>query len=266
MSEEQKLPFYSFKFSLIEGRQPRSLMNIVAPDDNDDPGYYELRITKGSAANPLLSIDHKIPLDVVVGLRDTLQDLGVFNWEEEYGDSSAPGARRWSMTLVFQKDVFSLNSKGGSDTPPRFDEFLEELYHLDFPRAAAPRIQTPERVGSSIGGMMGAMGVNSIGSMSSGDLGAYAATKGASGDLSYLKGMFGAQGVPDELKDLDLNSLDLEEMQRQFMEAQQNPEAFQVQMRDAYKQMPLDEKEKLLTMLARMSGQSREWWRRLLEE
>lgn len=263
---EQKLPFHSFKFSLIEGRQPRSLLSLVAPDVVKEDGFYKLAITKGSASNPLLSITREIPFEVALRFCSTLQDLGVFNWEEEYGDSSEPGARRWSMTLVFQKDVFSLSSKGGSDMPARFDEFLEELYSLDFPRPAAPQQQSGKGIGSEVGAVMGSLGVNSIGSMSSGDLGAYAATKGAAGDHSYLKGMFGAQGIPDELKDIDFGSIDMAEMQQQFLEAQRNPEAFQAQMKDAYRHMPLEKKNKLLDMLTRLSGQTREWWKRLLDE
>lgn len=265
MSEEQKLPFYSFRFSIIEGRQPRSLMTLTAPAESEDASFYKLSITKGSASNPLSSIKREVPLDVVNALRDALQSLGVFSWEEAYGDSSAPGSRRWDMTIVFQKDVFLITAKGGSDVPPHFDEFLEELYRMDFPRPAASRVEGGEGAGTRVGNMLGSLGINSVGSMSSGDLGAYAATKGAAGDHSYLKGMFGAHGMPDELKDLDFGSIDIDEMKKQFMEAQRDPEAFQAQMKEAYQLLPREEKDKLLSMLAQVSGQSREWWKRLLE-
>lgn len=275
VAEHQKLPFHSFKFSLIEGQQPRTFFSLVAPEaaegspdesgNVEDDVFYHLSIVKGSAANPLSSIKRDVPLRVAMAFRDALQDLGVFDWDEEYGDAPASGMRKWSMTLVFQKEVFSISSKGGSAVPPHFDYFLEELYKLDFPRPIAPKPQGDTGVGSQIGDMMGAMGVNSIGSMSSGDLGAYSAIKGTAGDLSYLKGMFGAQGMPDELKNLDLENLSADDIQEQLKDLQQDPEAYQAQMKEAYKYMSVTEKEQLLDMMARMTGQSREWWRHFFE-
>ena len=38
------------------------------------------------------------------------------------------------MSTVFKEGVFSVASKGGSDAPVAFDDLLEELYRLDFPR------------------------------------------------------------------------------------------------------------------------------------
>ena len=127
------LPFYSFSFTLVENARPRASLRLDAKDD----GLYELAVQKGSAANPLAQFTRMVPCDTARRLRDALQEIGVFNWDEEYGDASAPGTRRWSVTTVFQEGVFSVASKGGSDVPHGFDAVLEELYRLDFPRPAS---------------------------------------------------------------------------------------------------------------------------------
>ena len=167
MPEENALPFHSFAFTLIENRTPRRSLRLVAADD----GLFELRVQKGSATNPSSHFERKVPLEVAEKLRDALQSIGVFNWEESYGDASAPGMRRWTVSTVFKEGVFSMESKGGSDVPPGFDEMLEELYRLDFPRPAAPKASTAPVVPRSIG-----------------DLAAFASKEGLPGlgDLSNL--------------------------------------------------------------------------------
>lgn len=272
MARTNKLPFQSFTFWIIEGRQPRSLMRLRAPQDEAGE-FYTLEVTKGSATNPLSAISREVPISQAESLRDALQGLGVFGWEEAYGDGSAPGSRRWSLSIVFEEGVFSIESKGGSDVPARFPEMLEELYRLDFPRPAAPRAEAGAGVGEAIGSTMGALGMNSIGSMSSGDLGAYAATKGANNDFSYLKGMFGANGMPEGMDDLlagdfegieGLEGLDASDLQRLLGEAQRNPQAFQAQMKESFKYMSPAEQDKMLDMLAATGMATREWWERFL--
>lgn len=263
MATPNKYPFQSFTFWIIEGRQPRSFMRLRAPHEGGDE-LFTLEVKKGSATNPLSEITRQVPVAQAESLRDALQSLGVFGWEEAYGDTLAPGSRRWSLSIVFEEGVFSLEAKGGSDVPAHFAEVLEELYRLDFPRPAAPRAEASTGVGEAIGTTMGALGMNSIGSMSSGDLGAYAATKGANNDFSYLKGMFGAAGMPEGMDELDFEGLDAADLQRFMAQAQQNPQAFQQQMKESFKYMLPAEQDKMLDMLAATGMATREWWERFL--
>lgn len=142
-----KPPFHSFSFTLVENRRPRtSLKMTIAQDD-----MYELRVQKGSATNPSSQFTRLVPMDSAERLRDVLQSAGAFGWDESYGDAAAPGSRRWTMSVVFEEGVFSIESKGGSDVPPGFDELLEELYRLDLPRPAEPRASSSTALPTSIG-------------------------------------------------------------------------------------------------------------------
>lgn len=126
------LPFHSFTFTLIADRKPRTAFRMKAVES----GMYELHVEKGSASNPTSQFTREVPVDVAQRLKDALQDIGVFGWDESYGDTKAPGSRRWTVNTVFKEGVFSIASKGGSDAPAGFDAMLEELYRLDFPRPA----------------------------------------------------------------------------------------------------------------------------------
>ena len=132
MVEEKALPFHSFNFTLIADKRPRSAFRMKAVES----GMYELHVEKGSASNPTSQFTREVPVDVAQRLKDALQEIGVFGWDESYGDATAPGSRRWTVTTVFKEGVFSASSKGGSDAPAGFDAMLEELYRLDFPRPA----------------------------------------------------------------------------------------------------------------------------------
>ncbi len=276
MSDKNSYPFQSFSFSLLENRRPRTLFRLSAPKEATT-SFFQLLIQKGSATNPTSKINREVPIEAARDLRDALQQLGVFGWEESYGDTIAPGSKRWSLSIIFEEGVFSLESKGGSDTPPRFNEFLEELYRLDFPRpaAAAESVKT-EGVGRAIGDAMGTLGVGSIGAMNAGDLGAYAATKGANKDYSYLKRLFSGAGSAigmsgdDPLKnleglgDFDPASLDGEEVAKLFAEMQQNPQAMQTRLREEFRHLSSEEQNRLLDALASSGTASRAWWERFL--
>ena len=147
MPDEKTLPFHRFTFTLIENKRPRTSLRMTAGED----GFYELHVQKGSAANPSSQFTRKVPVDAAERLRDTMQSIGAFGWEESYGDATAPGSRRWTMGVVFQEGVFSIESKGGSDVPAGFDDLLEELYRLDFPRPAEPRAGSAPVIPTSIG-------------------------------------------------------------------------------------------------------------------
>ena len=130
---EKALPFHSFSFTLVADRRPRAALRMAARDG----GMYELHVENGPASSPSSQFTREVPLDVAERLRDALQAAGAFGWEESYGDATAPGSRRWSMTTVLKEGVFTVSSKGGSDAPAGFDAVLEELYRLDFPRPDA---------------------------------------------------------------------------------------------------------------------------------
>ena len=128
-------PFQSISFTLVQDRLGRKLFRMKRVGEE-----YELHVEKGSSSNPSTQFTRMVPQETAQRFKDALDALGVFSWEEKYGDTSAPGSMRWSLNTVFKEDVFSVASKGGSDAPRAFDAFLEELYKLDFPR---PEKATP---------------------------------------------------------------------------------------------------------------------------
>lgn len=252
-----KPPFHSFAFTLIEDKRPRTSLRMTALDNGD----YELHVQKGSAANPSSQFTRKVPVETVERLRDALQRAGAFGWEPSYGDNTRPGSRRWTLSIVFEKDVFSLESKGGSDVPGGFNELLEELYRLDFPRTTASGNATKAGGPTSATGLssaINAMGAGSFGRMSAGDLGAYAAT--GTGPASDLPGVDFSQ-IADELKD-GLPGLDARDMQDLLAQAQSNPEAIRKRMREEFQHLSASEQERMLDALAATDMATREWWRR----
>ena len=250
MSEEKALPFHSFNFTLIADRKPRTAFRLRSVEG----GMYELHVEKGSASNPTSQFTRQVPVDVAQRLKDALQDIGVFGWDESYGDAKAPGSRRWTVNTVFKEGVFSVASKGGSDAPAGFDAMLEELYRLDFPRpdekasaGVAPRRSVG--LGTALNSM-GSLGLGSIGGMSAGDMGAYGAVgKGGFGDMDFSK-------LSEAFADGHMADL--------FADAQRNPEAIQQRMKDEFRHMSSEEQNRMLDMLASTGLASREWWERFL--
>ena len=223
MSDNEKLPFQSFRFSLIEGRLPRREIRVSA----GEKGMYELHISKGSATNPTMKIDRQIPLESACALRDALQDIGVFGWDDSYGDAVGVPMRRWTLSVVFKEGVFAVSSKGGSDVPVGFETMLDELYHLDFPRPDSDRSSAHaaklSEAMSSFGGMPSFGEIPSLGEMPS------------SGEIAEM----------------------MAEMQR-------NPQAMQQRIKDEFAHMGPDEQNAMLDMLASTGFASRAWWERFL--
>lgn len=268
MSKDAKSPFHSFVFTIVQDRRPRAHFRMR----EGEPGLYELHVEKGSASNPTSQFTRAVPLDVAVKLRDSLQEIGVFGWDEAYGDTTAPGSVRWSVQTVFQEGVFSVASKGGSDVPAGFSQLLEELYRLDFPRPHAAggqsgASQAMPGVGTTLNAL-GQAGLGNLGglggrsSLSAGDLGAYGAVGGIEGmlgaagiDFSQLGDALGAGGVP---------GMDAGDISRLFADAQGNPAAFQQRMREEFGRMSRDEQEQMLDALASTGMASRAWWERFL--
>ena len=183
-------PFHSFTFTLVADKRPRTAFRMKALEG----GMYELHVEKGSASNPTSQFTREVPVDVAQRLKDALQDIGVFAWDELYGDTAAPGSRRWSVSTVFKEGVFSVASKGGSDVPPGFDDMLEELYRLDFPRPEGAGKGTGAAAGPGPGSGSAARGFQAL-PTSIGDLAAFA----AGGDFSGLDPALLQQRMKDEV-------------------------------------------------------------------
>ena len=260
MIDQVSLPFHSFSFTLVEGKRPRAAFRMRAADG----GLYELHVEKGSAANPVSQFTRSVPLEVAERLRDALQAAGVFDWEGSYGNDPSREMRRWTMSLVFKEDVFAITSKGGSDVPAGFDQVLDELYKLDFPRPAAQASQQGASASGpghmSMGSALGALGSmgfsGSFGGLSAGDLGAY-------GSVGENRGVDFSQ-MADLLQSGEMPGLDPSAMNELLSEAQRNPQAIQQRMRDEFRHMSPDEQNRMLDALASTGMASREWWRRFL--
>lgn len=160
------MPFQSFSFTLISDKRPRAALRMTAQGDD----LYELQVQKGSASNPTSQFKRTVPLEIAERLRDAMQEAGVFGWEESYGDTAAPGSRRWSLNVVFQEGVFALSSKGGSDAPAGFDDLLEELYRLDFPRPGKAKASAAPVMPTSVGDLAAYASKAGLGNLNSTEL------------------------------------------------------------------------------------------------
>ena len=248
MPDVKAPPFHSFSFTLIDDRQPRCALRMRVSDAD----LYELHIEKGSAANPSMQFTRTVPTETAERLRDALQEIGVFGWDESYGDDPSRIARRWTVSTVFKEGVFTVVSRGGSAVPAGFDQLLDELYRLDFPRPNTPQSGgAPKGAGSAINSL-GLGNLGSIGGMSAGDLGAYGAVGKTpdSLDFSKLGAFMSSEEAGDAAKLLE--------------EAQRNPQAFQQRMKDEFKHLPPDEQNRMLDALASTGLASRAWWERYL--
>ena len=229
-------PFEKLVFTLAQNRVGRKMFRMKLT-----PQGYELHVERGSASNPSSQFTRMVPQETAQKLKDALDALGVFSWDEQYGDAAAPGAMRWSLNTVFKEGVFSVASKGGSTTPANFDALLEELYRLDFPRpegAAKAPATTPIQPSSAASRMISD------------------AMKQTGVDFSSLPA-----GMGDALSAMlgDLKSADaldaLSAMRR-------NPQEIQQRMKDEFAHMSPDEQNQLLDALAQTGMASRAWWER----
>ena len=223
MPASEQLPFHSFAFTLIDNKRPRAMLRLSASDE----GFYELHVEKGSASRPASQFTRQVPVETAQRLKDALQSLGVFGWDEEYGDSRAPGSRRWRVSTIFKEGVFSVSSRGGSDVPVGFDDMLEELYRLDFPRPDQPKAAPSGIVGLP--------------------------TESMGFDFGQLADLMGGDGLP---------GFDAASMTELLDEARSNPQALQNRMREEFRHMPREEQDRLLDALASSGMASRAWWER----
>ena len=312
MAEQASLPFHSFAFTLIEDGRPRTALRLTAVDvgeragnggasagagvgagagagADESFGMYELHVEKGSAANPSSQFTRKVPVEVAQRLRDSLQEIGVFNWAEEYGegadagDGAGAGAdagngglhRRWTVTTVFKKDVFSVASKGRGVVPPGFDDMLEELYRLDFPRPKSSKGQAGQGGAPGLGSIIGASGFRGAGGLSAGDLGAFSSYGSKLGGgqgfpgAPFMSGLGDGSGadfsqIADALQKNGFPDFDASDMGDLLAEVGSNPQALQDRMREEFRHMSPDEQNRMLDALASTGMASRAWWERFL--
>lgn len=221
-----KPPFHSFSFTMVDQAIGRRVFRMHYQHDTDD---YELHIESGQASDPDTNLTRQASRAYAESLFNTLRSIDAFNWESEYGDSAAPGTRRWNMHIVLQEDVFSMQVVGGSSVPEGFDQLLEALYQHDLPRPTA----TQGKQGSSA---------------------TAAGFPGGVPDLGALFASTGGPGGPDPEA--------LKMMQEQFAQMQQNPSAFAAQMKDEFRHLPREQQNIMLDMLASSGLGTREWWKR----
>ena len=218
------VPFESFVFNLSDRANGRVLFSLTKEDEDN----YELHVEKGPASQLTANFTRTVPRKTAEVLRDACADLGVFGWDEEYPDEENPGAMRWNLAIVYKEGVFSQKFQGGSSTPEGFGDLLEQLYQLDLPRPGAD--DAP---------MMGAMpaGMPDFGSLFSG-------------------AMMDAPGAPDAGM--------IAAMQETMNELQNHPERFQQQMKEEFRQLPPEQQNQMLDMLASTGFATREWWENFL--
>jgi hypothetical protein len=232
-------PFEKFTFTLVQDRLGRKLFRMKLIDDG-----YELHVERGSASNPSSQFTRVVPQETAQKFKDALDILGVFSWDEKYGDAVAPGKMRWSVNTVFKEGVFSVASKGGSDVPAGFESLLEEMYRLDFPRPDAGSSASAKSPVSPIGKTSAASSAISNVMRQSGL------------DMSALpEGM--ASAFNESLGNLSsADALDaLSQMRR-------NPQEMQQRLKDEFNHMSPDEQNKMLDALASTGMASRAWWER----
>ena len=223
-SSSAKPPFHSFSFTMTDKGIGRRVFRMKYQLESND---YQLHIEAGPSADPEQEFDRVVSRTHAEKLLGVLSDIDAFNWESGYGDTAAPGTLRWNTNIVFQENVFSLQSFGGSDVPAGFDDLLEALYQMDLPRPAQSA-STPFGQGPS--GMAGTP------------------------DFSSLFGGLGGPGGPDPEM--------FQQMQEAFADMQRNPEAFAQQMRDEFRHLPYEQQESLIDVLASSGMATREWWER----
>ena len=192
-----------------------------------DSGDYEMHVESGVGATTETEFTRTVPRATAEKLRDALAAVDAFNWQAEYGDTRAPGTRRWNVSIVFEEGVFSVQSLGGSDVPDGFDDMLEALYQIDLPRP-----QQAQQIGAPA--VEGTMGLP---------------------DLGDVMGAMPPGGFDTEL---------LGQMQETLSMMQNNPAQFQAQMRQEFSMLPRQQQDAMLDMLAASGMATREWWERFL--
>ncbi len=234
-SARRNPPFEKLVFTLVQNRLGRKLFRMKLT-----PEGYELHVERGSSSNPTAQFTRVVPQETAQKLKDALDVAGVFSWNEQYGDATAPGTMRWSLNTVFKEGVFSVASKGASDVPANFDALLNELYRLDFPRPEGDSAPTWSAIPSS-----------GAASQAISD-----AMRQAGIDFSSLPA-----GMGDALSDM-LGNLKSADALDALSAIRRNPQEIQQRMKDEFAHMSPDEQNQLLDALSQTGMASRAWWER----
>lgn len=245
MSEQSTtLPFETYMFSLADGPHGSVSIKLVARDDS----LFDCEVIH-RAGSAKTSKTSQVTLEDARALIARLTDIGVFRWDSSYGDSDTQPPCKWRMNVVFKQGVFEFASQGGSDTPPHFPDVLEALYAVGLP---SPRELERERASKQTG----------AGSAASGFAGMPGASPfGGAGNPEDFARFAQSLGLPPSMMP---SAGDMQQMQQAFNEFLQNPAHFQGMMRAEFATLTYEQQEQLLSTLAMLTGESREWWSNFL--
>lgn len=127
-SERPSAPFYQLEFTRITDGG-RAWIQIEQVDDE----AFEVKTEQGPHTD-VITNDFRVNTASVVSLRDRLAQIGVFGWDDVYGDAPLVPNLTWNLTIVFQKGVFTQSSRGGSDVPVGFDDLVDLLEQAGMPK------------------------------------------------------------------------------------------------------------------------------------
>lgn len=234
-----KPPFKAFSFSFNDrahGRMVVRMRYLDAEEAAEHGGVpcFRMKMESGPAERVTESATKTITLDRARAFAEELLDIGVFSWEESYPDDEQEGMSRWMLHMVFEPGVFEVRSSGGSAYPQGYDEMMESLYRLGLPR--------PE----------------------SREAGTRAMRFGGLGAMSDASSPFDEEAMEGFLKSLDTSGFGGEDMMQAMRDAQLNPLRMQEVLRMQFQDLPREQQDAMLDMLASMGFASRAWWERFL--
>lgn len=229
MTDQQAaLPFEALSFSLSDESHGTASFRLTWEGD----GLYRAAVSS-TAGGRTRETERKLPLASAQELFARLSELGAFRWDEEYPARVGEPIVRWRLGINFKTKVYSQVSQGSS-TPPRFDDLLEALYALDFPR---PERRPEPSSGARSGGWLGS----------------------GLGEGSLFSGLGAGVGSSS------FASVDPEAMREAMEHFMANPGEFQDRIRAEFHAMSPEQQELTIDALVHLGGMDRSWWERFFE-
>lgn len=238
----QKVPFKALAFSFTDRAHGRMTVRMKHLAGEEAPSAamgdpYLLHIEQGPAERTVVKFDKGASVEQASRLCTQLLEAGVFSWDESFPDDPTVGPSRWMLNIVLDPDVFEVHVRGGSMYPQGFDAMMEAFYELGLPRPEEQESRRRGFAGMPISGAAGAGAFNP------------AAIQGLFDQMQHMMGSSGA-------------GAGLEEFQMVMRDIQQNPQRMQEMMRSEFRNMPAEQRNALLDMLAATGLGSRDWWER----
>jgi|GEM_PF-6823061 len=270
-AQKSSAPFYRMEFTQITD-SGRAWIQIAQIDDE----AYEVKTEQGPH-NDAISNEFRVNTASVVSLRNKMAEIGVFGWEEEYKDAPLVPNLSWALTIVFQKDVFTQTSRGGSDVPLGFDKFIHLLEQAGMPKPSkGTRPEANPAAGpagfvfpfdiSALGGNMpfNPMGGNPGGSNPTENANNPSTTDNQdnSGETSNNSGVpfdFGAA-----MNSPIFNEEIIHQIEAALQQMRDHPEMFQSEMRREFNMLTPDQQEQMLGFLSQTGIGDRQWWENFL--